>query len=196
MSSILDMLAGSLDEQTISQMAKQLGADDALTQQAIQIGVPMLLGALNKNTQSQSGAESLHHALVNDHDGSILDDVLGNVTKPSTQADGAAILGHILGNKEDLVEQGIAQVTGLDKQTSTQLMTMVAPLVLGALGKQQQQQGLDAQGIAGLLQTEREENEQLSGLAALLDLDGDGDATNDIMNLGGNLLNSLFGRRR
>ncbi|MCB0130396.1 MAG: DUF937 domain-containing protein [Caldilineaceae bacterium] len=195
MSSLLNMLAGSLDEKTISQLASQLGADDKATQQAINAALPMLVGALGKNVESQDGAQALAGALSS-HDGSILDDVLGNLTNPNTMQDGAKILGHVLGGQEAKVERGISQATGLKTDSTAQLMSMLAPLVLGALGKQSQKQGLDAQGIASLLQGESSAAQsQIGGFAKLLDLDGDGDATNDVMNLGGKVLKSLFGGR-
>ena len=195
MSSLLNMLAGSLDEKTISQLASQLGADDKTTQQAINAALPMLVGALGKNVESQDGAQALAGALSS-HDGSILDDVLGNLTNPNTMQDGAKILGHVLGGQETKVERGISQATGLKTDSTAQLMSMLAPLVLGALGKQSQKQGLDAQGIASLLQGESSAAQsQIGGFAKLLDLDGDGDATNDVMNLGGKVLKSLFGGR-
>ena len=46
MPSVLELLSGSIDENTVHQMAKQLGADDQATEQALSAAMPMLLGAL------------------------------------------------------------------------------------------------------------------------------------------------------
>lgn len=197
MPTILDMLSSSIDPKTVQEMAQQLGADDKATEQALSAAVPMLLGALGKNTSTPEGADALMGALDRNHDGSILDDVMGFMSNPSTMDDGAKILGHILGGKESAVENGIAQVTGMDKKTVAQLMTMAAPLVMGALARQKKEQNLGAQDMAALLQQEREATEQkLTGLAAMLDMDGDGQVNDDLSVLGGSLLSSFFGRKR
>lgn len=196
MSSLLTMLAGQLDDQAVKQISSQLGADDRSTQQAISTALPMLMGTLGRNTESPDGAQALSSALQRDHDGSIFNDVAGALSNPSTMQDGQAILGHVLGGKQNNVQMGVAKASGLDMGSTGQLLTMLAPLVLGALGQTQQQQGLDAGALAGLLQTERQESDSaLSGMAQLLDMDGDGDITDDVINIGSKLLGSFFGSR-
>ncbi len=196
-SSILNMLAGQLDERAIKQISAQLGADDATTQQAISAALPMLLGAMDRNTNSADGAQSLAGALQRDHDGSILNDVAGALSRQETLQDGEAILGHVLGARRGNVETGISKATGLDMGSASQLLPMLAPLVMGALGKTQQQQGLDADGVSSLLTKERQEAEPaLGGLAQLLDMDGDGDVTDEIIGLGSSLLKNFFGGSR
>lgn len=196
-SSIIQMLASQLDERTIKQISTQLGADDQTTQQAISTAIPMLLGALDRNTNTADGAQALTNALQRDHDGSILNDAPNAVTRPETRQDGQAILNHVLGAKQNNVEMGISKTTGLDMSSTGQLMQMVAPLVLGALGQMQQQQNLDAGQVSSLLSKERQETESsLSGLAKILDMDGDGDVTDDLIGLGSNLLGGFFGSKR
>lgn len=196
-SPILNMLASQLDERTIKQISSQLGADDATTQQAISAALPMLLGAMDRNTNSPDGAQALAGALQRDHDGSILNDVPGALSKQETLQDGQAILGHVLGNRQGNVEQGISKATGLDMGSTDQLMSMLAPLVMGALGQIQKQENLDADGVSNLLTKERQQSESsLGGLAQLLDMDGDGDVTDEIIGLGSSLLKNFFGGKR
>lgn len=196
MSSLLNMLAGQLDANTVKQISSQLGADDQTTQQAINTALPMLMGALGRNAADPAGAQALDSALQRGHDGTILNNLAGAVTRPEVQQDGQAILKHVLGAKQGAVQSGIAQSTGLDAGSTGQLLTMLAPVVLGMLGQQKQQQGLDAGGLANLLQGERQHSDQmLSGLAGLLDMDGDGDITDDVLNLGSKLLGGLFGSK-
>jgi hypothetical protein len=196
MSSLLNVLVDQLDDQAIQQIGSQLGADNQTTQQAISTALPLLVGALGRNTENPQGAESLLNALQSDHDGSILNNVAGAVTNQAVQQDGSAILSHILGARQDTVAQGVSQASGLDTGSTGQLLSMLAPIVMGQLGQTQQQQGLDASGLAGLLGSERQEaDSQLSGLSRLLDFDGDGQIADDVINIGSKLLSSLFGRR-
>jgi hypothetical protein len=197
MTQLIQLLADKIDDRTVSQMSRMLGTDSAKTEQAINAALPMIVGALGRNASSQQGAQSLVRALERDHDGSILGDVLGALAKPDTLQAGQAILGHVFGNKQDHVTAGVGTVSGLDAGSTAQLLAMLAPLVMGALGKAKQENHLDASGVAQLLQQDRDETEgSLGGLAQLLDLDGDGDVTDDMMVLGKSLLSGLFGRRR
>jgi len=133
----------------------------------------VLTGALAKNSTKPTGANALDQALEKDHDGSILDkvgDFLGNVSA----GPGAGILGHVLGGKQSAVEAAIGQETGLPKSKVSDLLVTVAPLLMGALGKQKQQQGLDAGGIASLLtgQSQQIQQQASGGLGGLMSLVG------------------------
>jgi len=76
-------------------------------------------------------------------------------------------------------------------------LSMLAPVVLGAIGKAQRQKNLDAQGVASLLTQEREQaSSTLPGIAQLLDMDGDGDVTEEMINLGGSLLSSFLSKKK
>ena len=188
------MLIGMLGSGELDKLGGQLGVDSASTQKAVGAAVPLLLSALGKNAASPQGAEALLGALSRDHDGSVLDNVGAALGSGALGKDGAAILGHVLGNKQSAVAAGIGQASGLTADTSGQLLAMLAPLVMGSLGKTQRQSGLDAAGLASMLGGQREQaNAGLGGLAGLLDMDGDGDATDDILKIGKKLLGGLFG---
>ncbi len=95
------------------------------------------------------------------------------------------------------MEQSLSRSSGLDVGTITKLLPLLAPIVMGMLGKQQRQQGLDAGGLAGMLSGEqaRVERQAPGMLGKLLDADGDGDATDDVLRMGASLLGGLFGKR-
>jgi hypothetical protein len=186
-----NILNEQLGGDTINQISQTLGADEGAVGNAIQAALPMLLGAMARNASNPQGADALHSALSNDHDGSILGDLLGVITGGGTDSS-AGILGHIFGNKQANVEQGISQSSGLDAATVGKLLMMLAPIVLGVLGRTQREQGLDSQGVAGILNEERqttESNSPLMGmLGQLLDRDHDGSAADDIFNMVGGML--------
>ena len=98
------------------------------------------------------------------------------------------------------MESALGQSTGLDAGSIGKLLTMLAPLVMGALGKKQRQSGLKPSDLGGLLQQERQTATQkapdLGMLGSLLDADGDGDIKDDVAKLGGSLLKSFLGGRR
>ena len=175
-----NLIQGAMGQQIVGSAAKQLGINESQAQTAVAAAVPFLLSALNKNAQG-GGAEGISNAL-NQHDGSILDNLSGFLGQGGNQQDGLGILGHVLGNKQQNVESAISQQSGLNTTQVTQILALVAPIVMGYLGKQKQSAGLDSNGIAGLLgglvggsttQT-NQSGVNLGGFEKLLDQDGDG----------------------
>jgi hypothetical protein len=199
--SILDLVSQQIDDRAIASMSQNLGVDAQTTQTAVSAALPMLVGALAKNTQQSGGAQSLLSALDRDHDGSVLDDVVGFLGQGNAQSIGGSILGHVLGGRQQNAQTAIGKVSGMNQQTAGQLLAMLAPLVLGALSKQRQSNGLDADGLAGALNQDRQRVEQQnqgvgSLLSAVLDKDGDGDISDELLQMGGSLLGGLLGGRK
>lgn len=197
MDSIIQLLISQMEGGTVSQISDQLGIDEDKAQQAIGMALPVLIGALNRNTKQSGGAEALVGALQRDHDGSILDNLAGAVTKEDTLQDGLAILGHVFGERQSNVQDSVSRATGLDQEQVMRIFALLAPIVLGALGQMRRKKDLDAQGVSKLLQEERTTVEKTgSGLVQLLDMDGDGDVSEEIISLGSNLLGGLFGGKQ
>ncbi len=208
MSGILDILTQQLGGDAVRQMSRHLGADEGATQSAIAGALPVLIGALSKNAAKPGGAEALRNALEKDHDGSVLDNLGailgggggggGGGGVSSRSLDGAGILGHILGGNQSKVASSLGQATGLGAGSSGKLLAMLAPLVMGALGRTQRQKGLDTGGLADLLNGERRQAKAAapSGLGGLLgsflDQDGDGDFKDDVAKMGMGMLGKLF----
>ena len=143
------------------------------------------------------------NALDNDHDGGILDnlqDLIGGNTASINPraANGAGILKHLLGNNQSSAIDMISKMSGLGGNQAGSLMTMLAPVLMGMLGKQKRQQNLDPSGLANLLNQQTHQRQSsgnpLFDMAnKFLDADGDGSAVDDIMSkVGGGLLKSLF----
>lgn len=199
MPSVLDMLKGQIGGNTLSQVSQRLGANQGQIQQAVGAALPVLLAALARNATKPEGATALHEALVNDHDGSVLNNLTGVVSRTDL-SDGNAILGHVLGDRRGAVETGVSKLSGLGGQQVTQLLAVLAPVVMGALGKMQRQQNLDPSGLATALAGERQGLDKvlpnLGGLAGLLDADGDGQILDDVLGKVTGALGGLFGGKK
>ena len=197
MSSILDTVMQQMQGGGIQQLSKSLGLGEDDVSNVVSGAIPALMGSLIKNGGSSDGAASLLGALDRDHDGSILDDVAGFLGQSGSADAGAGILRHALGAKQSTVETALSKSTGVDAASAGKILAMVAPIVMGALGKAKNQQGLDASGLSGLLGLEENIARQRSPQAAdmlsrLLDSDGDGDVMDDVAKMGTSLLGSLF----
>ena len=184
---LMQQLAGG----GLSKIGQQIGADEQTTGSALSAALPLLLSALANNASKPEGAQALHQALANDHDGSIMNNVSGFLDNPQA-ANGAGILGHVLGGKEPVVRQGLAQGTGLDTNQIGQLLQIAAPLVMGMIGQQQQQKNLDPNGLSAFLggqqQAAQQSNPDVMGvLNTLLDSNRDGSAVDDVLGMVGKL---------
>jgi hypothetical protein len=181
------LLGQALGGDTIGRMSQALGADERTTGNAVQAALPMLLGALAHNSSTPTGASSLLGALDRDHDGSVLDDVAGFLGGGSSGS-GQGILGHVFGNKLGAVQNGLGQASGLDAGSAGNLLTMLAPIVMGALGRTNRQGGLDVSSLGGLLggasqQLAGADSSMLGGLSQLLDSNQDGSSLDDVVQL-------------
>ncbi len=198
MAPLIDLVNEQLDPRTLSQISNQLGIDENQTRQAVPAALTALLGGLSHNASQPQGAQQLAGALSRDHDGSILDNLGGFLGGGAATGVGASILGHIFGRRQPAVATTVGRTTGLDPGTVTQLLMLLAPIVLGALGRRQRQQGLDPGGLAGVLGEERRQAETsapagLGGLLGrVLDSDGDGQIMDDV----GGLLGGVLGGGR
>lgn len=197
MSSLLEMLAGQLGGENLSKISQEIGADENTTKSALGAALPMLIGAISRNGADQQGAQGIMGAIEKDnHDGSILDnlgDFLGQ-KKYDEPRNGAGILGHILGGKQERVQQGVSQASGLSSDATGQLMKMLAPMVLGALGKKQKSEGLGVDDLMGFLGGEKQSVEKSGGgslIGRMLDQDGDGDF--DMGDMAKMAMGKLFG---
>jgi hypothetical protein len=198
MSSLIELVTQQLGGGNLQNISQQLGSDDKTTTSAVAAALPLLMGALARNASQSDGAQSLSNALEKDHDGSILNNVAGFLGQ-SESGPGAGILRHVLGAKQPAAEATVSKATGMNAASVGKLMTMLAPVVMGVLGQQKRQQNLDANGVASMLDHERQEAQrrapqQAGLLTAFLDSDGDGDVDlGDVAKGGFGIIGKLLG---
>lgn len=165
-----------------------------------------MLGAMSKNASTPEGAEALAGALDRDHDGSILDNVMGYITgsaqpdNPNT-TNGAGILNHVLGDQQDGVLGAVSQATNLEPSKLSSMMSMLAPIIMGVLGKAKQTTGADAGGLSNILSSviggQSGDNPIMNIVTSFLDKNKDGSVMDDILGGGlGGMLGGLFGGKK
>ena len=188
------ILDQALSGGTINQMSQVLGTDESTTNRAVQTALPVLLAAMTHNSSTPEGTSSLLSALDSDHDGSVLDNV-GEFLGGYTGGPGAGILGHLFGDRQADAQSTVSQASGLDSSRTAQLLMMLAPIVMGALGRARQQNQVDEGSLGTVLDgaTRRtaSNSPMLDMLSQMLDRNHDGSAVDDIVGLAG----SLFGKR-
>ena len=194
--SLTDELLAQLQGAPLQQLSQQLGIGQNQASSAVGAALPLLMGALGRNSAQPQGAEALFGALQRNHSGLDIGSVLGAVMGDSNspQTNGAGMLGHIFGGNQPRAEQGLAQATGLDGDRAGQLLKMLAPIVMAFLAQRMTQGGQDASGLSRTLGQEQQQIAQQGGvgvglLGAVLDQDGDGQlGLGDLLKIGGGLL--------
>lgn len=178
----MDLLQGQMDENVVGQLSKEIGAEPQQTAAAANGIFATLLGGLAQNASSEGGLAALAGALDRDHDGSMLDDLMGMVTGASQPANPAAtngvgILGHILGDRQEQAAEHISQSSGLNMGQVMKLLPILAPIVMGVLGRAKNQGNMGIGDLAGILMGSAQNAQQNSGIGDLL----------------GNVLGGVFG---
>jgi len=210
MSGILDLLNSDLGKTIISGVSGQTNQPQNKTQDVLTMALPVLMQAMKRNASTPEGAQGLMGALSGKHDGSILDNLgglFGGGVDDSVMNEGGKILGHVLGDKQQRVEQNLGAKSGMDAGSVAQILKVAAPILMGVLGKQTRQNNVsspnDLGGMLGGLLGGNSKAQEQSFLESMLDADGDGSIIDDVagMVLGGDkkkgglggLLGGLFG---
>ncbi len=193
MFSLEDLLGQQQGSEALNQVSQQVGAEPSLVNTAIQMALPTILNSLANNAATPEGAQNLNNALEKDHSGGGIMDNLGGLAgmifgggQPSRHTDAGGILGHILGGSQGNVTQQISNQSGLGMGQVAQILMFLAPLVMSYLGKQKQENNLDAGGLSSMLGQQQQQIQQAPQggfLNSLLDSDNDGSITDDIASM-------------
>ncbi len=115
----------------IDDIAKKLGIDESVAKAAVAVAVPAIVGGLAANAKDEDGAKSLEKALGKHKNSS-------TSLKDVDAADGAKIVKHVFGDKQDKVVAAVASKSGGPDLGSivAELLPIIAPIVLAYVAKQ------------------------------------------------------------
>src|SRR5699024_6055607 len=106
---ITELLGESKRQEIINGIVQQSGVSQEKVTSIIEAASPVLIAMLSKNASTEQGAQGISGAL-NQHDGSILDNLSGFFKTGDTK-DGNGILDHILGGKKGSLVSGLSKKT-------------------------------------------------------------------------------------
>lgn len=202
---IMDILQGQISDEMLGQLSEYIGAEPQQTAQATSGIFATLLGGLANNASTEGGLASLGAALDRDHDGSVLDDLMGmmggmlqGAAQESRATNGMGILGHILGDRQEAAAEQIGQSSGLSTGQIMKLLPILAPIVMSVLGKAKSSGGLDLGSLAGILLGGAQQAQQQPGMGDLLgsvlgSVLGGNQQPQQQQGMGGDLLGSVLG---
>lgn len=158
---LLEMLQGQVGGELASQASKFLGESESNTSKAVGAILPTLLGGLAGKASNESGARGILDFLKsNNIDGSILGNLGGlfggGQSTDNLMNSGGGILKFLLGDKLGSIVDVISNVAGVKTGSSSSLLKMAAPLLMGFVGKYVKDKALDALGLKNLLGGQKE----------------------------------------
>ena len=204
MASILDLLNTQMGEELVKKASSKTSEDKGKVTSALGMALPLILGAMKRNTKDPEGAENLDKALQSEkHNG----DVLNNLEEKDAEAltgEGSKILNHVLGSRQSGISKTIAGALNMDESSVNKILEMAAPVIMGLLGQQKRKDNVGASGLSGLLGSVMGSNSShdQSLVETLLDADGDGSVIDDVAGMvlggkkgkkGGSLLGGMLG---
>jgi hypothetical protein len=181
----LDEFMQTYGGEAAKDLASSLGIKKSAAAQIVPNVVPMILGGLKRQMETQGGAARVDHILNKYGSDSVLDNIAGAIGNRTAQAADPQ-LGGLLGSSGLQATDMIAQRFKLDPSIAAKIIPALAPLILGALTRKK-----------------KTSNEGIGGVASLLDKDGDGSILDDVAGMlfqgsvsqssGGGILGKLLG---
>jgi len=146
---ITDLITGGIGSKAIGLVAKTLNIDESKAKWVVAAAVPLMIAALNYNSKiSKEKEEGINQALEK-HNGGIFDQI-GNLFGNGPSEDDNKIVNHMFGRNTEVVKDNLASKTGLSADKIGGALAILAPIVMGYLGKQKQQESSGG-GIGDLL---------------------------------------------
>ncbi len=203
---ITDILAQMGGLQSI---AKELGISESQAASGAEALAPAILGGFKKQAQAQpTGLEGLGGLLGQLGGGGLLDSVLS--PEPTNVSQGNDVLGQIFGSKDvsRTVAQSASSQTGIDAGVLKKMLPLLAMMVAGYMAKQRDGSASAAPaegaggGLGGMLGSilggltgggggggrASSGGGGGGGLASMIDMNGDGNALDDILKMAGKMM--------
>ena len=138
---LIDLLTGNSSNQVAEQAENKFGISKNQIIALLAVAAPLVISYLRNKSQDANEAEALNNALDKDHDGSILDNPSQAIERES---EGNSILDHIFGSNKTNVENQHSANTGISMDKIGPILAMLAPVIMGYIGKEKQQNNVGA----------------------------------------------------
>lgn len=146
----LSKIAGSLlSNDSLKGLSSLTGASNSDIKNVLSSALPSLLTGATEQAKNESTAASFAGALAQHakDDTSDLTSFLGNVDL----ADGAKIIGHLLGSGKEETVKKAAKASGVSEKKTGDILSAIAPMLLSLLGQQAEEDDDKETGASGLV---------------------------------------------
>lgn len=159
---LIEFLREKLTTSVTEKISNFLGEPQERVDSAMQATLPTILGGLVQQGTSDEGAKKIMDIIKDGgHTGDILDNMpnlLANYDKSQLLVTiGTNIFNHFFGNTSSILTDKVASLSNISKSSSTSLLGLTAPMVLGAIGYVVQKENLGISGLKKLLDEQRDD---------------------------------------
>lgn len=151
---LMEMVKGAVSRSIMEKMGGMAGTSPAQSSGVFEALAGSVLGGLMKKAAAPGGAEDIFQA-VQKQDPGVLDrlgDLMGGGPgSADLQKSGMGVLDQIFGGDRSGLVNGIAKALGIDASKLGGLLAMIAPIVMGVIGKYLKNKTLNAAGLGSLL---------------------------------------------
>ncbi len=196
MSSFVDEFMQNYGPEVTRGLSSNLGINKNTAMQLIPQVLPLVLGGLRRQKDRHGGAPRVDHILNKYGSAGVLEHITDTMSEKAHDDSVDPRLGGLLGDSGIEATNVLAKNFKLDSSVLMKMIPMVTPIILGALTRKRDTEGAGS-----------------SGIASLLDQDGDGSVLDDVAgflirgmsgsgrggrqaNVLGGLLGGLFGKKR
>ena len=149
------ILKALLADGALKALAGKTGLNEKQLKKLLPLALPLLLKMLTRNASDKEGAVSLLGALTQHTSKKTMQQQIAE----ADTADGAKIIGHILGKEKDASLLTLSNQSGLSQQQVSSVLSGIAPALLSVLsaasgsaaGKVDLSDGLDLSDIVAML---------------------------------------------
>jgi len=141
-----------LTPEMIGRIASVAGLDRSTTQSAVGACVPAILSGLSDAAAKPGGARQIVDAIAEQPAGMLsnLSQMLGSTSMPAEK--GTGLLSTLLGGGVlNTLVSTLSRFVGIGEGSTRTLMGLLAPVILGVLGREQRAAGLESGGLARML---------------------------------------------
>lgn len=151
--SLIDIFTQNSNDD-LSAISNRASVDTNQASSIIGVALPLILKAINQNTQSEEGLISFDNALRQHENDTNFDSVADYAQKADAE-DGDKMLGHLFNNKTGIIDK-IADTLGLTPEAVRNVLVIVAPLLIKYLADMKKNKQLSAEDIRQQTQIEQE----------------------------------------
>lgn len=128
-----DIMKLAIKAGAVEQITKKLGVKDNEASSAIEAVLPILVMGMQSQAKNKDTKEGFLKAL-SDHSKDDTSDLAKFVKNVDTD-DGAKIVKHLLGSKQEELAAKAKKSSGLDTKTILKIMAIIAPILMSNMGK-------------------------------------------------------------
>ncbi len=171
---LLDVVKGHFSSDIVSKAASFLGENESGVSKAMGGILPTVLSGLASKASTSEGAAEVASMAGDTHRSGLLGNIGSFFGGGDLLSKGGDLIKGLFGGKLGGIVEAVAGFAGIKSGSISSLMSMAAPVALGALGKHSAENNLGASGISSLLSAGKSSWASLlpAGLGSMLGMGG------------------------